>query len=795
MAHRFVEVDQPRPPVINHIETPELPKAGLIFATGNQRKLDEFARILGEPVEGKKLSIDEIQVDDPRDWQKVAEDKAIVAWEANNRQPIIVEDTSLEVFAWDGRPGVFADQFTGDRNARQSICDIARQKNDRRTIARVTLALFDGKEVHLRVGETSGTISEFPRGSEGFGWDDIFEPDGQEVLDNWSGTRRTFAEMTGEEKDILSMRTRALLELKENPFQVGQYIFAMPEPYEMQLRMIKPEVLQDAKARGFAYALEAIRGSEPNKDGSVGKRQPYYRFDLGPGITRYTPFDDSQYPGLGIITTPMDLVVDMHGRPKRLDVTNDGNPIFYAMNDGAVKMALESRAVEFQLHHNEQMYEMLRDMMRGEITTPSRTNRRQPVVEELLGMTVWGDNPITSVKEFNSRARVLSTAALEELGYTRNFSRDKVLSRSSAANTGLIINSQGSPNSLRRLPHSIFALGGMPPVTGWRDVLATAALSYMDCYIPRNSIYAGNPDRQIRLFQSAKEVIEGLSLPKDITRMVLDHIGISLGCDDPQKIEELVREISQAGCRLFRIYTTNPDQRVPQTAEAIRQQVGENGRICVGPVVSLDQAGALISSDINVDILLPGHGAGENCTSLEGGGAANGLEIVYAMSLIPDFNKVTIGFEGGVGYDFGGLLGMVDLISMGRKGVASGIELGGLFVQHSNGEMCFPYHGSASPVTQWIEVYSNPDIAARRVDHAGRLKNNEGKPNYAFSHRSVRSITDNLYFLRTLAGRILSDLGVSSIVELREEVQTGRVVGQRIITPKAKEKALAHRGE
>lgn len=787
----YIEIvhDQPRPPILAKIISPIPLTAELIFATTNEKKLEEFARILGRPVTGKKLKINEIQVEDPRDWQKVAEDKAIAAWEANDRQPIIVEDTSFEVLAWDGRPGVYADQFTGDISARRTLCDIANNKNDRRAIARVTLALFDGNEVHVRMGETIGSIAEAPRGSEGFGWDDIFIPDGQP-----SGQEKTFAEMSGVEKDIYSMRAKALLELKKNPFQVGQYILAMPDPYEMQMRMIDPEVLRNEKARRFAYSLEAITGSEPKEDGSVAERQPYYCFDIGPEIQRYIPVNDSDYPGLGIITTPIDLVLDMEGDPKRLKVTNDGRPIFYSMDNKAVKMALESRAVEFQLYHNEQMYQMLRSMMSGDITTPSRTNRRQPVVEKLLDMTVWGDDPITSVAEFTRRARVLSTAALEELGYTRVYSGEKVLSRTRAANTGLIINSEGAPNSLRRLPHSIFGLGGMPPVTGWRDVLSTAALSFMDCYIPRNSIYAGNTARQIRLFQSAKGVIEGLDLPVDITRMVLDHIGISLGCDDPQKIKAIVREMSQAGCRLFRIYTTNPDQRVPQTAEVIRQTIGVDGRICVGPVVSLDQAGALISADIKTDILLPGHGAGENCTSLEGGGAANGLEIAYAMSLIPDFNDIAIGFEGGVGYDFGGLLGMVDIISMGRKGVASGIELGGLFVQHANGEMCFPYHGSASPPTQWIEAYSNAEIAALRVDEAGRLRHNEGKPNCALSHRSVRSITDNFYFLRMLAGRVLSDLGVSSIGELRQEITNGRVIGQRTISSPAKAKALSHRG-
>ena len=68
--------------------------------------------------------------------------------------------------------------------------------------ATVTTALgyCDENGVKIFVGKVEGIIADLPRGSNGFGYDSIFIPDGQ---------TKTFAEMTDTEKDIFSMRARA----------------------------------------------------------------------------------------------------------------------------------------------------------------------------------------------------------------------------------------------------------------------------------------------------------------------------------------------------------------------------------------------------------------------------------------------------------------------------------------------------------------------------------------------------------------------------------------------------------
>jgi hypothetical protein len=116
-----------------------------------------------------------------------------------------------------------------------------------------------------------------------------------------------------------------------------------------------------------------------------------------------------------------------------------------------------------------------------------------------------------------------------------------------------------------------------------------------------------------------------------------------------------------------------------ETSDRIRNKIGNDGRICVGPTVDIEQSLRLIDKNISANILLNGHGGGENCTSLAGGGAADALELVYLMSINPEFNKTAIGLEGGTGTSFGALLGMVDVVS-NRRGIAAGIEAGSLYM-------------------------------------------------------------------------------------------------------------------
>ncbi len=165
-----------------------------VFVTGRVEKAREAER-LGFRLERADLDLTEPQALDPAD---------IVEWKAREAfgklgRPVIVEDSGLAIHAWGGFPGALVKWL--ERSA--GLEAIARMLDgfpDRSATATCAVAHFDGHRVVAGRGEVTGTIALSPRGSRGFGWDSLFVP---------TGSDRTFAEMTGEEKDHVSHRRRA----------------------------------------------------------------------------------------------------------------------------------------------------------------------------------------------------------------------------------------------------------------------------------------------------------------------------------------------------------------------------------------------------------------------------------------------------------------------------------------------------------------------------------------------------------------------------------------------------------
>jgi XTP/dITP diphosphohydrolase len=118
---------------------------------------------------------------------------------------VLVEDTGLYVDALGGLPGALVRWFLLTIGP-AGICALIPPGADRAATARSAVALCDGDDVAILVGETRGAIAAAPRGAGGFGWDPIFIPE---------GASRTFAEMDLEEKFRYSMRRRALQRLRD----------------------------------------------------------------------------------------------------------------------------------------------------------------------------------------------------------------------------------------------------------------------------------------------------------------------------------------------------------------------------------------------------------------------------------------------------------------------------------------------------------------------------------------------------------------------------------------------------
>ena len=177
----------------------------LIFATSNKNKLAEAQQILGIELEGTSLDIPEIQ---SLDHHEVAKQKALDYFNQLNK-PLFIEDTSLSFTALNGLPGSYINDFS-KALGNQGLIDLLANKTDRSAIARVTIALIKATDdIQLFDGEIKGTITMFPQGENGFGWDPIFIPNGFD---------KTFAQMTDEEKNNCSMRRLALEKLAKVDF-------------------------------------------------------------------------------------------------------------------------------------------------------------------------------------------------------------------------------------------------------------------------------------------------------------------------------------------------------------------------------------------------------------------------------------------------------------------------------------------------------------------------------------------------------------------------------------------------
>ncbi len=165
------------------------------LVTGNVHKWREAERLLGHALDRVELDLPEIQASTTRE---VALAKAAAA-HAALRRPVIVEDAGLELTALGGFPGPFI-KFWEELGGLASMCRALDGTETRGATAVCVLAYADGARTDAVEGRVAGSIALAPRGTNGFGWDAIFIPDGDV---------RTFAELTDAEKDAVSQRRRA----------------------------------------------------------------------------------------------------------------------------------------------------------------------------------------------------------------------------------------------------------------------------------------------------------------------------------------------------------------------------------------------------------------------------------------------------------------------------------------------------------------------------------------------------------------------------------------------------------
>ena len=697
----------------------------LEIATTNRGKLKEFRRILPDyEIVGKRLKIEEIQSLDP---YKVVERKAIEAYKANDYNPILVEETSLALRGLGGRPGTYIKDFCEETEMRRMIVESWLNGRDRAAVARVLIAVFDGSEAQIREGATAGRIAECLRGSDGFGWDDMFIPEGHHL---------TFAEMSAADKDRYSMRRKALQALHDDPFELGQPVFMIPEPYRQEVERVDYAALNSGAALDFAFALEALEDDNPpNPQFAAPNYQPI-EYEENIYYTRYLPKGSSS--SMGLILTDVDRGT--------LHMNKNGSPVIWQFGPKRRTLCLAQRADFFQSNQSADVLATLDRIANGN-PIPQRSNKRSQTVETVLGLN---ENPF-----------ITSTYSWKDLGY-RKMSSGRQVSRTLSAERGLF-------NRIGKYPRSVLGFGSMPAISGWRDVLATAAIGHHAIFTHRNSIFAGYIEKQAAVIKAAKAVLKRVLVDAADYQRAARNIGAAIGCSNvADEVADARYLYDEAGVRLFRIYTINSDPRVIEVAAAIRAEFGDEVELFVGQVSDKNQCLKLIAPAVRADGLFFGHGGGRQCTSATNGMAVTTLEEVYSITTDERFNHVTIAVEGGIGTSMGHLLLLgVDLISYNQQLARCVIEQGDIYFEHKSGVVCMPYHGSASAPTMIIES-ANPALARKRLRPGGRTRNVEGKAGYRYFEEKANSMVFYINTFKHYAARALADVGVTDIAALRQ---------------------------
>lgn len=172
----------------------------LVFITGNKGKFDEASKIIID-LEQKDIDLVEIQSLDP----KVIIQAKLEEAKKNLGGNIVVEDGGLYIESLNGLPGPLIKWFMKALD-NEGLYKITESFENKKAEAKVIIGVrFENGTVEFFEGSISGTIVS-PRGENGFGWDKIFQPD---------GFNKTFAEMTLEEKNEISMRKVAFQKLKD----------------------------------------------------------------------------------------------------------------------------------------------------------------------------------------------------------------------------------------------------------------------------------------------------------------------------------------------------------------------------------------------------------------------------------------------------------------------------------------------------------------------------------------------------------------------------------------------------
>lgn len=187
----------------------------ILVASGNSRKIKEIKGILKEV---ELITLNDIKntvevIENGKTFEENAKKKAYELYN-QTKIPCLADDSGICIEKYNGWPGVQTARFLGQDKATNEYASERNQyilnkmkdlNREERKVEYITvIAYYDGKDFKIGIGKISGYIAKQARGSNGFGFDEIFElEDG-----------RTLAELEQEEKNVISSRKKALEEIK-----------------------------------------------------------------------------------------------------------------------------------------------------------------------------------------------------------------------------------------------------------------------------------------------------------------------------------------------------------------------------------------------------------------------------------------------------------------------------------------------------------------------------------------------------------------------------------------------------
>jgi len=179
----------------------------LIFASHNANKTQEIRALLRSHAVQSLADLD-YNEDIAETGSTLAENAEIKAQTIFKKfgKPVFADDTGLIVPVLNGEPGVYSARYAGpNADAKANMEKLLKNlegRSQREAYFETVICYINGEgKAHFFSGRVDGNILESERGKKGFGYDPIFQPEGEEL---------SFAEMPAWQKNEMSHRARAL---------------------------------------------------------------------------------------------------------------------------------------------------------------------------------------------------------------------------------------------------------------------------------------------------------------------------------------------------------------------------------------------------------------------------------------------------------------------------------------------------------------------------------------------------------------------------------------------------------